>query len=509
MLKKYIYAIAAGVCMLTSCTRDFLDVNDNPNVPTSTSPDLVFANALNTTATTTVSPNRLGSLWSGHWGQSNDYIPQVEATYLFSNGDFVYWGPWYNNLFDYQFVVNNAPAANLKYLVGPARVMQALVFQQLTDVYNNIPYKDALKGTSITYPSYQSGQEVYDSLIVSLDAAIAGIKANPFPAGNTAADIIFRGNTQRWLRLANTIKLRILLRQSGIAARQAYIGTELQKIIGEGSGFLEEGTDVIINPGYSNASGKLNPLYLSIGYNDAGTPVSGNSLIRMSNVLIEALKDNADTFRLKRIAYPIGGEDQNNPGNAQRPMIAANYTGVPLGARGPEYATPLSSGPGPAVIVRSTGAANGIVLMTAAECFFLQAEAALRFPGAGMGTAKSLYEKGVREAFRAIGVPGATAQADVLLSKSANFDAATTEVAKFRLIWYQKWVALANHNGLEAWSEYRRTNYPVVPRSQAASTANAPWRLLYPLSEITTNLENVQQQGTIDPFTSKIFWDVN
>src|SRR5688572_27405842 len=104
MLRKYIYGFALSVFALTSCTKNFLDVNENPNTPTTTSPDIVFTNALNTTARASVQPNRLGSLWAGHWGQSNDYIPQVEATYLFSNGDFAYWGAWYDNLFDYQFV---------------------------------------------------------------------------------------------------------------------------------------------------------------------------------------------------------------------------------------------------------------------------------------------------------------------------------------------------------------------------------------------------------------------
>jgi hypothetical protein len=81
---------------------------------------------------------------------------------------------------------------------------------------------------------------------------------------------------------------------------------------------------------------------------------------------------------------------------------------------------------------------------------------------------------------------------------------------KLKAIWMQKWVSLVNFGGLEAWSEFRRTNFPVTPPSAStAPTAKLPLRLFYPSTELGSNGENIKAQGTIDVFTSRIFWDVD
>ena len=69
---------------------------------------------------------------------------------------------------------------------------------------------------------------------------------------------------------------------------------------------------------------------------------------------------------------------------------------------------------------------------------------------------------------------------------------------------------MTNYNGFEAWAEYRRTNYPVLPKSaSAAANATPPVRLFYPQTELSSNGVNVTEQGTIDVFKTKIFWDVD
>ena len=90
---------------------------------------------------------------------------------------------------------------------------------------------------------------------------------------------------------------------------------------------------------------------------------------------------------------------------------------------------------------------------------------------------------------------------------SMTFDA----VAGFDAIAYQKWLALANFNGLEAWSEYRKSGFPVTPQSinYVGSASTRPTRLFYPGTELGSNGENVKAQGTIDVLATKIFWDVD
>lgn len=147
--------------------------------------------------------------------------------------------------------------------------------------------------------------------------------------------------------------------------------------------------------------------------------------------------------------------------------------------------------------------------MLASESQLLVAEAAqlyttITFPR----TAQQYYEQGVREAFR---LDGATdAQATILLTSGlAEADwAASTD--KLKANWKQKWLALTNFLGQEAWSEVRRTNYPPIPLSLGAPVGSLPAiRLFYPNTELGSNGTNVLAQGTIDIFTSRIFWDVD
>jgi len=81
---------------------------------------------------------------------------------------------------------------------------------------------------------------------------------------------------------------------------------------------------------------------------------------------------------------------------------------------------------------------------------------------------------------------------------------------KLKAIWFQKWIALTNFSGLEAWSEFRRTNFPPLPASAGAPVGQPlPLRLFYPSTELASNGANVLAQGTIDVFTTRLFWDVD
>jgi len=63
---------------------------------------------------------------------------------------------------------------------------------------------------------------------------------------------------------------------------------------------------------------------------------------------------------------------------------------------------------------------------------------------------------------------------------------------------------------MEAWAEYRRTNFPLIPQSVIVSDpAKRPRRLYYPQSELGSNEANVKAQGNVNVFTDKLFWDVD
>ncbi len=505
---KPLYTIALAVLLAaTGCKKNFLDVNTNPNsLPTAT-PAFVLTNAMNTSANNFVRPNETGFYWAGQWTQSSSYIlDPTTFSYQFTNGDFNYWDGFYDNLQDYQYVIDNADATDQKYFKGPAKVMKAYNYQALVDMYGSVPYSDALKGVGSLAPKFDDQKAVYESLITLLDQAIVDLKANAFASAFAGADIIFNGNTTKWVRFANSLKLRLLMHQARITGRDGYITTEINKIVTEGSGFIT-GEDVGSGgPSFYIATdGKTNPIYDRWGYSAAGAVRSLARYPRPTKYLFDVLIATNDTFRLKRLAYARGGESGSTPGTSATAEVVSNYVGVPFGI-GSGFTAPASSYIGPSQLIR--GQFNRkVILMTAAEIQINLAEAKQRFPAVTLpGTAQSYYEEGVRQSFRVLGVANATTQADVLTNSGlpdADWKIATD---KLRLLAIQKWLALANFSGLEAWTEYRKTNLPATPQANTVSSTDRPLRFFYPNTESGSNA-NVPTG--IDVFKTRIFWDVD
>ena len=515
---KSIIILAALVLSGTACKESFLDVNTNPNTLPTASPNFIFTNALNTTAVRMggtdgntagggQGSNENGSYWAGQWSQSNGYILSTTTfSYNFTNGDFNYWDSYYDNLNDYEFVVNNADTYNQKFLKGPAKVMKALLFQQLVDMYGNIPFTDALKGVGSLAPKFDDQKTVYEGLIKMLDEAIVDIKANPFASAFTSADIVFKGNSTKWAKFANSVKMRILIRQSKIAGRDSYIKTEINKIVSEGSGFITTEDVGVGGPGfYLATAGKLNPIYDRWGYDANGAKRALNNYPRLTEFLVNTLKSKGDTLRLKRIGYSNGGEG-TTAGVSAKSELASNYTGVPFG-KSSGFLPAGCSALGPSLLVK--GEYNRpFIVMTAAEVNLLLAEAKERFSDVALsGTAKDYFNEGIKQSYRALGANSAKA-ADFIGSKVEDYDyEASTN--KLNAIALQKWIALCNFNGLEAWTEYRRNNYPVTPQSIQVVDNSRPVRYYYPNTESGSNSANVTAQGTVNVFTSRLFWDVD
>lgn len=504
-MKKLIILFSV-VTLMAGCKKSFLDVNNNPNSPGQTKSNFAFTGAVITHANTMLAPHLLGGAWTGIYGYSTSFTGGgQQKTYVFANTDFNFWDPIFDNITDYNYVIKNGSKEGYAYLVGPAIIMRSFQFQKLVDTYNNIPYFEAFNITGDVTPGYTGGQVVYEDLIKKLDSAITLIKAATFPS-SAPEDIVFKGNKTLWIQLANTLKLRMLIRQSMMSGRSSYITTEINKITAEGSGFLT--TNALINPGYTKATGKLNPFYASVGYNENDVEQQNHRFYKVGSYLINYLKSTSDTFRLQRKA------DMKVQGNNGNPSDFSNYVGVNLGQRSGATETVVSS-IGSSLVVKGE-ATRPIVFFTAAESYFLQAEAGFRY--GLLGSPETNYNNGVIESFKldaGIGTsPAATATAAAATAKANQYLASgqdnvtyATSTNKLQAIITQKWIALANFDNYEAWTEWRRTGFPPVPVSDQAQAAQ-PRRLYYPQSEQNTNLENYNAQGVINPYTGRIFWDV-
>lgn len=490
--KFKIFCIGLGFSVfLFSCKKE-LDVNlDNPNgiSPTVVTADQSIPACMNSTAARINASYAFSSQWMGYWSRSGNYSPSLNLeTFQLANsfGDGL-WSANYKNIYDYNFAIQKAGINS--YIGGIALIMKSLVTQNLVDIFGNIPYTEASQPLLTIRPKYDDAQAIYKDLIVKINAGIDAIKASTPAQTDITADIMFHGDKNKWVKFANTLKLRILMRQVP-KGNQPYVIAQLAAISQEG--FLSVGENAMVNPGYRDVVAQQSPLWGSFGFT-AGTlnPIENNNYYRANKSMVDFLKSINDTIRLGYFfkKNETGGYD-------------GNYFGETSTAR--QNSVTSAIGPG---ILQSPS--QGALVISSFESLFLQAEAAQR--GLIIADAADLYAKAVAESFRFLKVPNAAAEAANYLinskSELVNFSKSTD---KIQTIITQKYIALCGLNGLEAWNEYRRTGFPDRnnPSLNPGVIINKiPKRLLYPQSEYNLNADNVnaQNQKGSDLYTP-IFW---
>lgn len=503
----------------TSCKK-YLDINANPNSATSESatPALLLPAALTATASNLNGFNSYGAQLVGYMANAGGYGGFGSSiSYNFSAADFSgRWSTTYDILEDYQTILTKTEGnAAASYYNAVARIMKAHSFQLLVDAYNDVPYTEALKGGDNLTPAYTDAKVIYKDLADQLDKAITTIKTGNSTAGTTplgTADVMFGGDMTKWIQFANTLKLRIILHASG---KVTFSNTNF-----DAAGFLT--TDAMINPGYTRDNGRQNPKWNTWAFSYTGA--DGNKAW-MPNTFVFSFYNGTKLTDPARGAalyykYPNTGTNrlgvegtsiQSSPsGSFWYP--STNRTGTSAGST-----TGVLKGPGASMPV-----------ITAAESYFLQAEAVVR--GIITGNAATLFNNGITASFKYLyllpdgttsGNPTADAATYMTNNNTSylvNFALATTTAQQIEAIITQKYIALNMVNSEEAWNEYRRTHYPAIISTAGAtgtqtfassvseSTApdKLPTRILYPSNEGSLNTANVPRG--ISPYTSKIFW---
>lgn len=504
--------------LITSCDN-YLDINDNPNQATSVSADLVLPQALVATALVLNAYNTYGMQIGGYAANAGGYGGFNETvSYLYTPNNYSnLWPASYDNLEDYQYIINQTEEDDeFIYYNAVARIMRAYGFQLLVDTYNNVPYTDALQGSELLTPTYEDAVSIYVKLASELDVAMAainkGLGAAVAPKALGQNDVVFGGDMTEWLKTANTIKLRLVVRAAGKApfANQTF----------DASGFLD--SDALINPGYARDNNRQNPGWNSWGFTYNGS--AGNKawipttfiMTFYNNIRLSDPGRGAATF----YQFPATGTNQ----------LGFESTGIPKSPEGSfwypsDSRTGTSAGDATGPL---KGPEAGYPMFTAAESLFLQAEAKVTGLSIPVGDdAKTLFEAGIAASFTYTymlpdgsidGDPEGDA-ADYIADNNsylAQFDLATTPAQQIEAIITQKYIALNMINSHEGWNEYRRTGYPkltgITPTGTFASSASAlnarpdrlPTRILYPTSEIQYNPENVPQGITSS--NSYIFW---
>jgi len=522
-MKKISAILLIGSVMLGTSCKKYFDINKNPNSAASgnVTPQLLLPGALNTTAGNLSSYNNMGAQIGGYMANAGGYGGFGTAfTYNYGSGDQNgTWGTAYDNLEDYQFVIDATDGnAKMSYFNAAARIMKAYNFQLLVDTYNDVPYTQALKGSDVLAPVYDKGPDIYKALADELDKAIATI--NSAPADATAlgtSDVLFGGSTDSWKKLANTIKLRLLVRGNG---KVTFSNTNFSA-----DGFLT--SDALINPGYTRDNGKQNPKWNTWAYGYTGS--AGNKSWMPSTWILSFYNGVklSDPGRGAAIYYKYPNTSTNQLGNDG--VSGGNVDPSPDGSFWYPAKIRVGASAGDTTGVLK-GPNVGMPMITAAESYFWQAEAVV----SGIlktGNAKDLFEKGVTASFQYLYMlPSGKYAGDPVTDAGnymhtlnagnyiADFAAAPGKDQQLEAIITQKYIALNMVNSHEAWNDYRRTGYPKVVNSASAKPTETfaskgsestrpdrlPSRVLYPSSEGSYNTANVPKG--ISPFTSLIFW---
>lgn len=519
-----------GVAVLGTSCKKYLDINENPNQATTATPEVVLPQAIVYTATSINAFNTYGSQLVGYAANAGGFGGfGTSVTYGFSNTTFSgLWTTSYDALNDFEFVIRQTDALpDYGYFNGSARIMKALNFQMLVDTYNDVPYREALKGVDELTPVYDKAEDIYADLAKQLDDAISIIKqteerehessTSNVKALSSGTDPMFHGDMTLWKQLANTIKLRLIIRAQN---KVTFANTTFDE-----AGFLEE--DAIINPGFTKENGKQNPGWNSWVFTYTGA--NGNRAWIPSKFIMSFYNGQKLTdYRGYAIYYQFPSTASNQLGFESNSVPSAPSGGAWLSGANAGSSRSSSSAGNSIGIFKA--ASWGQPLMLAAESYFLQAEAVVRGITTG-GNAKALFDAGVLASYSYLyKKPDGTFDSDWnpqtdyqayldenTTSHLVHFELAANQAEQIEAIITQKYVALNFIHGHEAWNEYRRTHYPKIVNGSSdailtfASTQSLstrpdrlPTRVLYPNTEASNNSTNMPKG--VSPFNSFIFW---
>lgn len=475
-MKKFIISILVLSATFVGCSSD-LDINRDPD---SLDPSKAPLSAQLPAGITGIIGSEgaslaiIGGMWSQYWTQSNaaNQYKQID-NYSISTSDYNFaWNGMFDGLGDIRNVKRRALAeGNWNYYLI-ATTLEVQASQVLTDFYGSIPYKEA-NNSSILEPKFNTGEEVYTYMIADLNDALSKSLADSKGEVPSKDDLIFGGNMANWTKFANTLKLKIYMRQT-LSSKAAIASTGITQMITAGTQFLTVDAGMAQ---FTNAPDQSNPLF---EYNNRKLNVATN--LRMSTTLASLLDANLDTRKAK---YYLAGNSLNQ----------GDYNST--------------AGAGTIAIV-SLNATTPALLMSREESLFLQAEAMERF-NAGTG-AKALYDAAVNANFTRYGLVGAP-----FLSGPYAYPTGTLE-QKIEAIIVQKWIASFPGNGFEAFFEKNRTGYPktsavaqnasnyisgqIVYAKNGTTAGLFPQRIAYPLTERNAN-PNVP---ALVPITTPIWW---
>ncbi|WP_423998343.1 SusD/RagB family nutrient-binding outer membrane lipoprotein [Maribacter sp. IgM3_T14_3] len=476
MRNIYIVLASAGM-LLSSCTEDITDYNNDPKLPTAVPPETLVANAEKNLSDriTTISGTNVFRLWAQHWSQAT-YVDESNYLVIGRDPSQAYWTTYYNNvindlnsaveLIEADEILEPTKKSNQLAIIETIKVY---TYQHLVDLNGNIPYSESADINNL-FPVYDDAETIYLDLISRISAAQAALAGGGESFGTN--DIFYGGDVVKWRKLANSVKLRLGMRLADFNSTLA--SSTVSEAVNAGVFTSNDDNTIIYYE--SSPTTNINPIYnLFEVQNRREDYIAGETSVNMLTALNNPrldnyFTDNKDSY----IGGPIGGNNSY-----------ANYTHLNFDIVGdPTY-------PGS--------------IMDYVEVAFFQAEAVER--GFIAGDAEEFYNAGITASILYYG--GTQDEVDAYLAQPTVAYATATGDYKQK-IGTQKWISLFNR-GFEAWTEYRRLDWPELALS-TQTQQEVPLRMIYPVKESAVNGANYDAASSAiggDNLTTPLFWDVN
>ncbi|MFV5702470.1 SusD/RagB family nutrient-binding outer membrane lipoprotein [Flavobacterium sp. XS2P12] len=510
-MKKILYSSMMMLLLFTSC-ESYLDVNeDQTNKPffTDLSPKQMLAGAVNNyTNHQIITLGNYGNRVAYVWGLNSGFTSTDPAwTYIFDSSSYeTNFENSYLFADNFQDILDKeAQFPEYSYHYGIAKVMKVMSMDYVTALYGDAPYSEAFSPT-ITAPKYDDDKTIIPALFLELDKARAYFES---PSADVidlgSEDIVFGGNTAEWLKFINTVELRLLLRLSKTTdAALVTLRTSRFAVLNANQNFVT--SDVTVNPGYNTSTlNSRTPVFRAYGQNEsfsaATSANAANAAGDFAARLVNGTLNDANITtgivdpRRSRIFTLVGG------------TVVGNVQGIfPLTAISKIASFYHGRTGANAAIANKNGAERDAYLMQAAESHFLQAEARQR--GFLTGSAKAEFDAGVTASFNFYSTGFGTIALAALdpVAYLASIDAKnglgwTGSTNKISAIMTQKYIALAEWNGIELYIDHMRTGFPVLPLPFGVNATTRPNRLIYPTSEYSSNSANVPTVTNAELFT--------
>ncbi len=532
IMNKILVGTLAVACV--SCTGNYLEINSNPCQPGDLTPDgYGLSSAMSNIAGCVISPDvntaqftdcLLGGPMGGYYADSkasgwdntiSNYNPTDNWTNVFMKSDRII-PVLYTNLTVVEKLCEES-GDNIPLMI--ANIIKVAAMSRVTDTYGPIPYSQIGKDGKVETP-YDSQEKVYDKFFEELTQAVNMLNAklvdNPEYQLPSSADYVFKGDIKKWIRFANSLKMRLAMRIV-YADKEKAEAMFVEAMNPENGGYMEENDH---NAQWNYFMSGSNPIYVASRYNSAEGSMTGGDSHAAADIIcyMNGYQDN------RREKYFVKSE-------FGWPEYVGIRRGIELSTLG-KNARKYSG-----INVAET---DPVIWMNASEVYFLRAEA-LAVQGFTnpyeKSTAKSLYETGITKSFEQWNAEigsylecdmqpekyndpeGANSYSGTLSNITVRWNDGVSLDEKQERIIVQKWIANWTL-GNEAWADYRRTGYPkLIPATSAGNKSGGrvdsergARRMPYPSDEYVSNKNNVQEavskylSGT-DDMSTCVWWD--